>query len=252
MAWTYGTAVRTGAIHGPAGEGQDFAHCELLPDGTLLAVIADGAGTAALGAAGAKLACEAFAAGIREEFSRTGTVSRAEMAAGLAASAAALRAEARSASQPLAEFSTTLGAVAAGSRDAYFAHIGDGAAAYRLGADFRVATWPDNSEYANETVFLTSRGALRRARIRRVAGQISEVALFTDGLQYLVLDYRARMPHQRFFHSVAEQLEQGPPGRSETFSQWLEALLAAPQVTSRTDDDTSLVFARRIEEAPSC
>ena len=70
-------------------------------------------------------------------------------------------------------------------------HIGDGACAVRLRneIDWRVASWPSQGEYASTTYFVTD-DPEPRTSVSYLGGEVAEVALFSDGLERLALDFR--------------------------------------------------------------
>ena len=77
--------------------------------------------------------------------------------------------------------STFLGVAVSG--DSFLgAHVGDGVVGYLKGGDLHVISAPDNSEFANQTTFVTSRGAAESMRLFR--GSLEGVAgfiLMSDG-----------------------------------------------------------------------
>jgi hypothetical protein len=71
------------------------------------------------------------------------------------------------------------------------------------------------------------------------------VAVFSDGLERLVLDFgEAKSAHAPFFDSMFKTLEAIPStGRLPAFG--LQRYLNSPAVNERTDDDNSLILAVR-------
>ena len=82
----------------------------------------------------------------------------------------------------LADLACTL-LVAAVSKNSYIVlHLGDGVIACFAHDDIKVASLPDNGEYANSTVFVTSASAENSLRLLRgKLGGISGFALMSDG-----------------------------------------------------------------------
>jgi len=74
---------------------------------------------------------------------------------------------------------------------------------------------------------------------------LSEVALFTDGLQNLVLDYKENSPHSPFFDHMLTPLRSTGAGEQQGLSSALEDFLKSPRVNERTDDDKTLLLASR-------
>lgn len=260
MSWCFGSAVRTGSVHGEGAESQDFALAEEVtitdPNDAnqsftlLLAIVCDGAGSATAGALGAKTAATSFRDEFVEHLTADGNLDRSVFKAAFKKAVGAVAAKSTELNIPLSELSCTLLGAASADAETYFFQIGDGASIYRIDEDYRIAIWPPETEFVNTTVFVTHPDAERLFQIRRVAGCLSEIAVLSDGLQYLVLDHRTKQPHQKFFHSVSEELTADGPGSSEFFAKWIGALLESDHVRSRTDDDTSLVFAKRLVGSP--
>lgn len=247
MSWIYGSARAKGAIHGPGDTCQDFALAETLEDGTLVAMVADGAGSTSYGGHGAETACRSMLESLRKSKDQGARIDRAALLSAFKGAIEAVESLALERGVPASEFASTLVAAIVSRGEAFFIQIGDGAGVLRMGGEYTVAIWPVETEFVNSTQFVTTPNALQLVQVRRVAGMIEEVVVFSDGLQYLVLDFKEKKPHQRFFASVSEQLTGSDSGRSANFDAWLQALLEAPQVTSRSDDDTSIVYARSIE-----
>lgn len=240
--WAFGSGVRKGSVHGEEAVCQDRAWVHASGE-RLVAIVADGAGSTELGQVGANIATQVMGAALAE----LSDVTREAIVEAFRGAVQAVNEEAVRLERPVSDLSSTLLGAVAGASEAFFFQIGDGAVAYRLGDDYAVAIWPEGGEFVNTTVFVTSPDAEKHFQVRRIAGSVQEVMVFSDGIQYLVLDHKVKVPHQKFFHSVSEQLAFEGEGRIAFFDQWIEALLGAPQVTSRTDDDTSLIVAKRVE-----
>jgi hypothetical protein len=111
--------------------------------------------------------------------------------------------------------------------------------------EWEVVSWPQQGEYASTTTFVTDEPYPSfRAQVLR--SRISEVAVFTDGLERLALDFNARTAHQPFFRKMFSAISNEPAGRHRQFSKALKAFLESPAVIERTDDDKTLIFAHRI------
>ena len=64
------------------------------------------------------------------------------------------------------------------------------------------------------------------------------VCLFSDGLERLVLDLRARTAHAPFFDVVFDRFEASPRvGHDQRVSSELAQLLSSASVNQRTSDD---------------
>jgi hypothetical protein len=249
--WRHLAASVQGASHVRSGVPcQDFSVIADLPGrGGLLLACADGAGSALHAEVGAETACRTLA----EEASRFAAaggcidaLTRDTAAAWLDAVRAAIQAEADAASLPTREFACTLVAALVGDASAAFLQIGDGAiVTVSASADAEVIFWPEQGEYANTTYFVTGVDAHQRLRLDVRATPVHDVALFTDGLQHIALRYETRLPHQPFFDPMFARL------RAD--AQWhglgsaLASFLGSEAISTRTDDDCTLVLACRCE-----
>ena len=79
-----------------------------------------------------------------------------------------------------------------------------------------------------------------------VSGPIDEVALFTDGIKFLVLHYATKTVHAPFFEKMFSPVRASKTEHvDEALSAGLERYLASPAVCERTDDDKTLILATR-------
>jgi hypothetical protein len=142
---------------------------------------------------------------------------------------------------PLHELACTLLLAIVWRDGAVLGQIGDGAWVVEKDGTFLAGTWPETGEYANVTVFLTTEGALDHLQFRRLEGKVSGIAGFTDGIQSLALDYAQRVPAARFFNAVLSPLRDGKD-ETELIAP-LRLLLSSELISSRTDDDKTLLIA---------
>ncbi|MFO0967912.1 MAG: PP2C family serine/threonine-protein phosphatase [Gemmataceae bacterium] len=124
-----------------------------------------------------------------------------------------------------------------------FAQVGDGAIVFRNADDYDLAFWPESAEYANATNFLTDDSFAECVLFRCLEGSPNEVAVLTDGLQRLALDFATRTPFAPFFQPLFKELRLA--GNPEALMAPLHAFLDSEKVNERTDDDKTLVFAIR-------
>jgi hypothetical protein len=71
---------------------------------------------------------------------------------------------------------------------------------------------------------------------------INKVALFSDGLERLLLDHRQKSAHAPFFDAMFSGLGSGS---QRLLSEDLGRYLRSDRITERTDDDTALILAAR-------
>jgi hypothetical protein len=72
------------------------------------------------------------------------------------------------------------------------------------------------------------------------------VALFSDGLENLVLNKTSRTVHAPFFDSMFPSVRRSQAGGPDAaLGRDLEKYLSTPTVTDRTNDDKTLILATR-------
>jgi hypothetical protein len=127
------------------------------------------------------------------------------------------------------------------------AHVGDGCAVLRDDAldQWDVPSWPHQGEFASTTFFVTDDAELQ-LRISRRTSRISAIAVFSDGIERLALDFTSHTPSQQFFESITSPVSASTScGRDPLLSRKLKEFLGSNAVNARTDDDKSLIIAVR-------
>ncbi len=142
---------------------------------------------------------------------------------------------------------TVLGAVV-GPDDAVYCQVGDGAIVVgnndgSRGLDW--VFWPQHGEFANQTNFVTQHNVEDVLDFERGNGCVNEIALFSDGLERLVLDMSSRTVHAPAFNPIFQWLAQTSPTDAIDTAAGIRAYLGSDHINSRTDDDKSLVVATR-------
>lgn len=214
--------------------------------GILVAVACDGAGSTSHGRHGAVLAAR--------------TVSEhARIAAGSAACPpgavdfapwvllARLRITVAAAVRGLRErdFATTLVAAVSDGTTTVVGHVGDGAVVARDAGTglWSALSWPEHGDYASTTRFITEDGA-PALRVSLHEGAVDRLALMTDGLERLALDFGLNVPHAPFFDAMFAPFGQHDlGGRNDRLSRLLGDYLDSDRINARTDDDKTLVLA---------
>lgn len=247
-AWRVVGASVQGTSHRRAGLPCQDAHAWMvLAGGAVALAAADGAGSAAHAERGATAATAAALAAVHDGWSADRTSDAGALLAGaLAAGLAAVEAAAAELGTEPRELATTLLLAVLHPAGVAAAQVGDGAVvAEDEDGAMHALTLPPRSEFANETVFLTSPGALDGAATAAWSRPARRVALFTDGLQGLALRLPPGEPHAPFFAPLfrfaAEAGEDGDAAAA------LAAFLSGPRVTARADDDLTLLLAVRTE-----
>jgi hypothetical protein len=141
-------------------------------------------------------------------------------------------------------FASTLVMLVATGESVLTVHVGDGAVVGRSGGDdWSTLSAPENGEYASMTYFLTDDPA-PRLRISRFSGAFTALAVFSDGIENLVLDHKTNAPHAPFFRSMLAPLDgANEMGRLPRLSSALAAFLGSARVCEKTDDDKTMILA---------
>lgn len=229
---------------------QDAHAVATLPNGAQLFALADGAGSAPRSDEGARLIAGAAIAALQavlawQDAARTDWPSTFKTV--FEAALGGVRQYAGDMQTDANAFAGTLLCGVCWDGGLAAAQVGDGALVIRA-ADGSLATAlaPDNGEYANETVFLTTKDALARMQFfersdRSLSGQtamsITGLCAMSDGLTRLALQWPERTPHAKFFEPLFA-FAASPGGRNEE----LAAFLSSPRVCARTDDDKTMIL----------
>lgn len=216
----------------------------------LITCVADGAGSASHSDRGAELACDRFVELVGDFNSISSSVwdfTQTEAETQIHAWLTRIHNDLKDKS---AEFEveirqlacTFLGAIILPNR-AFFVQIGDGAIVRGTEDGYRTVFWPQSGEYANTTNFLTGPQFDQHLMIHIVEDTINEIALFTDGLERLILKFDDRSVHEPFLTPLFEPLRHCET--ADVFFEPLRNFLCSPAVNARTDDDKTLVLATR-------
>jgi hypothetical protein len=240
-----------GSHHRRAGEAcQDdclASELQLGHETALVLVCADGSGSAKHGGVGARLACQTLSRLIVGELGsldRLPKITREMARAWLRGVRQQLADEARSMEAEMRDLASTLLGAVMGETGAAFFQIGDGAIVIGRDASYEHIFWPRSGEYVNVTFFLTDARFDESLDFNWLDQRIDEVALLTDGLQRLAMDFRAGRAHGPFFAPMFALLRACP--NPAELTDPLRELLQSPRVEERTDDDKTLVLATRL------
>lgn len=217
-------------------------------DSILLAAVADGAGSASESLKGATIACktslDVLENAVRKCPPRSDEDWKKTISDAFATAREAVFAEALKIKKPVRELACTLIISAASPERAVAGQIGDGAALVANGTgELLNLTRPAETEYLNQTTFLTGDEALGSIQVSCFTGPVCSIAMFTDGLQMLALKMPDAKPHQPFFAPLLKFMaaEQDSARRVEQ----LQKFLTSPKLTQRADDDLTLLLATR-------
>lgn len=257
--WRAVAASVTGTSHNKTKKPcQDSCLLEVLTEhGVVVLIASDGAGSASRSEQGSARACQELFDNVRlylEEGGKLESVTRELASKWIENAAEAVQQSADQEGMPLREFACTLLAAMVSDNHAVFMQIGDGAIVFwgRGYGDWSIASWPQHGEYLNTTSFLTEPASRRAFEFISEHAPIYEIAVFTDGIESLVLHYATQSVHSPFFDGIfpaVRVLEQ--PGLSTSLSDQLASYLASPPITERSDDDITLLMASRMKVPPS-
>ncbi len=245
--WAWAAASRCGTAHRDAnGHRQDAFRIISTDGGILIAVACDGAGSAPYSRFGAVIAARTISQRAKAWIDAHAVlpnpllielwVAEARLAIIVAADRIGVAA---------GDFASTLVLAICDAVDVLTAHVGDGAVVVGVSAPdaLLVMSWPQGGEYTAETFFVTDPDP--QLRIGRLRGwPIDRLAVTTDGLERLALDFGAAGAHRPFFDRLfGGMVSAAAPGRCNSLSEALGRLLDADAVNDRTDDDKTLLLA---------
>ena len=143
------------------------------------------------------------------------------------------------------EFASTFVCIVSNGFKSVVAHIGDGCVVVQDNAsgEWSAPTWPDHGEYASTTSFVTD-DPQPNLRVSQHNKPIAALALFSDGLERLALDFSQKKPFAGFLESMTKPIANDALfGCNRLMSQALGDFLDSDTINTRTDDDKSLIVA---------
>jgi hypothetical protein len=217
----------------------------------LLAAVADGAGSAARSQDGSRIAVRAFLShfarqvGIDPDLLR---IDKEAVISWLQELRRELTSFADANGSTIQDLACTLLGAVVGSTRAVCFQIGDGAIVVsdsEIG-DYSWVFWPQHGEFANSTNFVTQDEFERVLDFELIERRISEIAIFSDGIERLILDLKGTAVHSPALSPIFRWLA-GTESKLDTATESpaLVAFLNSEQVNRRTDDDKTLVMATR-------
>jgi len=227
------------------------AHCQdecavAIRDDTLIVACADGAGSAEHGRRGAQIACARFNALAKSCVETDPTLAgldRGRLLGWLSEMRREIENLAHELKTELRDLACTfLGAIVTPEK-AVFCQIGDGAIVAAENGSLRTVFWPQSGEFANTTFFLTDEQFDQHVQLDEWQCDVDELAVFTDGLERLILRFAEKAVHSPFLAPMFEQLRETEDGVD--LSEPLRRFLDSDAVNARTDDDKTLVMATR-------
>lgn len=216
----------------------------------LIAVVSDGAGSAPCGRAGSRAVVRSISRAASNFVKQGGLVRDLdeetvrfwvdELRDSIAARAAVMELRPR-------DYAATMVAAFVSPDCAVIAHIGDGACILGAQDGYEVPIWPAHGEYASTTYFVTDDTVSLTVTCRE--GAFEKAAVFSDGLELLLLKNDTRAAFAPFFDSVFARLGKLSAGRDRKESQTLASFLRSEKIAKRTNDDKTLLLAHRVAQA---
>lgn len=264
MSWTSGGASIVGSSHLKTDTPCQDAHMIMLANGTLIIAVSDGLGSAAMAHIGARHACKSAVAsiertfdlqrtrklslgGVREliwRFTRAPKNPEQMLKEAFSEVRASLVKLAAAEGNSLSAYACTL-MVAVVMADSWHAlHIGDGAIVGVL-ADGSVSTLsaPERGEFVNSVTPITSTRYQRAQRYGEGHERLEGIAVFSDGIQNLCINYKTGAAFDGFFQPILSWFRGLPRDFDRTTA--LAKLLDSAQIRQKSDDDLTLVLALR-------
>ena len=146
--------------------------------------------------------------------------------------------------KPLRDYACTLMLVIVDDERWVVQHIGDGAVVGILpDGSAKTISAPDNGEFINSTYPLTNADYLTQLRYSSQDEPLSGVAVLSDGVQPMCINYKTGAAYPGFFTPLVTWLR-----NLNTFSasnSVLQNMLNSEQFRQKSDDDMTLVLAIR-------
>lgn len=214
-------------------------------DELLVLVCADGAGSAHAAAVGARVACMAVTQKVATDCAgrSLSLMGHDDVRGWFGEAHAEVEREAKMRNTGARELACTLLVAVLGKQRAMFGQIGDGAIVIRRHDSYVHVFWPQSGEYANTTHFITQADYGQHIQTHILDARVDEVAMFTDGLQMLALDFARRKPHAPFFEPMFSALRATPDTNDLIVP--MRQFLDSEGVNARTNDDKTLILALR-------
>ena len=218
-------------------------------NGVSVIVLADGAGSAALSHFGAECVVNSAADFVVAKFFEiiAQEDGREVMRELLSEVLAALKKEAEARNCALKDLASTLLVAAVSDENFFLAHLGDGVVGYLSDKGLKAVSTPDNGEFANETVFVTSEDAGTRLKIYKGAlKKISGFVLMSDGTEQSLYNKRQKT----LAPALVRLLHRTCLVDAEKLAPQLEEALREVVLENTQDDCSLALLARTSEELP--
>ena len=227
---------------------QDACRFKALPTGELVIAVADGAGSAMRAQEGAELAVNVAAYYLSRAISQYKPNSvkawKVIIRHSFELARAMLIKQALDQATILQEYATTLQIIVMANDWTVSALVGDGTAIGLANDNSLISLMtPQKGEYANATNFITNGSFMDKLVVQVWPISVAGVAVLTDGLLQLAVNEKDNKPFPQFFNPLFGFLDASTSRQQATNA--LAEFLASDRINQRTDDDKTLVLARR-------
>jgi hypothetical protein len=260
--WRIALASAVGTSHestgAPCQDSSALTEIEGRDGPVLIAAVSDGAGSAAHSELGSALAVRTFVELVQLFFAQgrgLPDIDHVVACGWVRETADTVTSAAHASGHQPRDYSCTLLAAIVGPNHAAFTQVGDGAIVVSHGDEdgWAYVFWPQHGEYANTTNFIQSPDIDGVVAFDLAPRCITEFAIFSDGIENLVLHKAERSVHQGFFRDMIQPVRRSlVTGLDEALSDGLRRYLASRTICERTDDDKTLLLATRVlAESPN-
>lgn len=206
-------------------------------------IVSDGAGSTSHGGIGAEMICEKmymqiiYAIRGGKELS---TVTDEDLKEWISNARQAIITESEKNNLRINDYACTLIGVVTTDNYALYFQIGDGCIVIGNNEEYSTVFWPEQGEYANSTYFISDEMYVDHLKIEHQEKVPKKIAIFTDGIQGLVLSFTTKTVHAGFFDPIFKVLASGLP---DELTRYLNTLFVSKEINARSDDDKTLVLA---------
>ncbi|MBR1647215.1 MAG: protein phosphatase 2C domain-containing protein [Selenomonadaceae bacterium] len=218
-------------------------------NGVQVIALADGAGSASMSHFGAECVVDSVSKFVAENFldliaQDDGRIVKQEI---LSVALQALNDAAKIHDCTLKDLASTLLVAAVGDGKFFLVHLGDGVIGYLNDAGLKTASTPDNGEFSNETVFVTSTNAAAHMRLYKgLLKKISGFILMSDGSEQSLYNKR----NKNLAPAVKRLMHRTCLVDAEILTPQLEDAIKSVILDNTQDDCSIAILARNSEQLP--
>ena len=218
-------------------------------NGVQVIVLSDGAGSARFSHFGAECVVKDVADFIVDKFfyliaQADGRIVTRELLSFILKS---LEEEAKFRDCTIKDLASTLLVAAVSDKNFFLAHLGDGVIGYLNDTGLKTVSTPDNGEFANETIFITSGNAASHMRIYKgELKTISGFVLMSDGTEQSLYDKR----NKTLAPAIKRLMHRTCLISDKILTPQLEDALNSVVVANTQDDCSIALLARASEQLP--